>query len=288
MSEENKEWSVIHRESEQLNIHKKKKVIRHWWKTQKTLKHIAEKQEEFQGAWDLLILAVSIYTLFALLLSSLVSLPKEHHALLILIDNFLCSFFILDCLLRFIRADSKIAYLKWGWIDLLSSLPTIVSLRWGRIFRVLRIIRVLKSLRNIRKMLIKRLDSSFILVVFSAFTLTIFSASVILYVETDPNSTINTAEEALWWSFVTITTVGYGDHYPVTSIGRVLAGVLMSAGVGIFSVFTVHLTQFFLRSNEESHEEKLNIELKEVKERLARMEHLLEKLSTTEDHLKDD
>ena len=63
MSEENQKWDVIHRESEQLNIQKKKKVIRHWWKTQKTLKHIAEKQEEFQGAWDLLILAVSIYTL---------------------------------------------------------------------------------------------------------------------------------------------------------------------------------------------------------------------------------
>ena len=50
--------------------------------------------------------------------------------------------------------------------------------------------------------------------------------------ETGPEASIVTAEDALWWSFVTITTVGYGDHHPVTTLDRCIAVVLMVAGVG--------------------------------------------------------
>lgn len=58
-------------------------------------------------------------------------------------------------------------------------------------------------------------------------------------VEDDPTSNINTAEDALCWSYVTVTTVGYGDKYSVTTEGRLVAAFLMTVGVGLFGTFTV-------------------------------------------------
>lgn len=60
--------------------------------------------------------------------------------------------------------------------------------------------------------------------------LTVFAAVTILQLEAAPTSNIRSAEDALWWTVTTPTTVGYGDLYPVTSEGRLLAGVLMVAG----------------------------------------------------------
>ena len=74
----------------------------------------------------------------------------------------------------------------------------------------------------------------------------IFSSIAILQVETDPNSNIKTAEDAIWWAYVTITTVGYGDKFPVTTEGRIIAAVLMTVGVGLFGTFTAFLASWFV------------------------------------------
>ena len=60
------------------------------------------------------------------------------------------------------------------------------------------------------------------------------------------NSNIKTAEDAIWWAWVTITTVGYGDKYPVTTEGRIIASFLMTAGVGLFGTFTGFIASWFL------------------------------------------
>lgn len=86
----------------------------------------------------------------------------------------------------------------------------------------------------------------------------IFSAIAILQVEDDPNSNIKTAEDAIWWAYVTITTVGYGDKYPVTTEGRIIAAFLMTTGVGLFGTFTGFLASWFVA--EKKQEEKNNSE----------------------------
>ncbi len=68
----------------------------------------------------------------------------------------------------------------------------------------------------------------------------------ILHLETNHESNIHSAADAMWWSFVTVTTVGYGDHFPVTPSGRVLAAVLMIAGIGLFGTFTAYIATAFL------------------------------------------
>jgi voltage-gated potassium channel len=79
----------------------------------------------------------------------------------------------------------------------------------------------------------------------------IFSSIAILQFEKDINSNIKTAEDAIWWSYVTITTVGYGDKYPITTEGRIIGAILMTTGVGIFGTFTALVSSWFIQKNED-------------------------------------
>ncbi|MFM7664706.1 MAG: potassium channel family protein, partial [Bacteroidota bacterium] len=87
-----------------------------------------------------------------------------------------------------------------------------------------------------------------------AILLIIFSAIGMLQVETDPNSNIKTAEDAIWWSYSTMATVGYGDKYPVTTEGRIIAAILMTAGVGLFGTFTAYIASWFVIDKNENKE----------------------------------
>jgi voltage-gated potassium channel len=77
-----------------------------------------------------------------------------------------------------------------------------------------------------------------------------FSSISILIVETDPASNIKSAEDAIWWSLVTVTTVGYGDKFPITTEGRIIGVILMFVGVGIFGTFTAYLASWFTSGNQ--------------------------------------
>ena len=79
-----------------------------------------------------------------------------------------------------------------------------------------------------------------------------FGSLWILDVEQNaPGANITTASDALWYTIVTISTVGYGDRYPVTNEGRVIGSLIIIVGVGIFGTFTGYLANLFLapRSN---------------------------------------
>jgi voltage-gated potassium channel len=75
-----------------------------------------------------------------------------------------------------------------------------------------------------------------------------FGSLGMLYIEQDaPNGNIKTASDALWYSLVTMSTVGYGDQFPVTNPGRLLGGVIIIVGVGIFGTLTGFLANAFIR-----------------------------------------
>lgn len=78
----------------------------------------------------------------------------------------------------------------------------------------------------------------------------IFSSIAILQVEVDTNSNIKTSEDAIWWAYVTITTVGYGDKFPITTEGRMIVALLMTVGVGLFGTFTAYLASWFVGEGE--------------------------------------
>jgi len=94
--------------------------------------------------------------------------------------------------------------------------------------------------------------------------LVVVCSIAVLHFETTRDANIRTAEDAVWWSFATITTVGYGDRYPVTSEGRFVAVILMCAGVGLFGTLSGFLATWFLGHRHDDHESDLAALRKEI------------------------
>ncbi|MBZ9559357.1 MULTISPECIES: ion transporter [unclassified Modicisalibacter] len=200
--------------------------------------------------FQLFILVLSFYVLGALIADTFFALSPEVSRLLQYIDLMVCVCFFIDFCLRFRAAKNKWHYMRWGWIDLLASIPAgwLMGAKAFRVVQLIRLLRALKSLELIWRLIFRNKAKG---VLASAATLTVllvaFSALVMLLVESpDPDSPIDTAEEALWWAVVTVTTVGYGDYYPVTTPGRVVAVLLMVCGVGLFGSFAAYISSLFV------------------------------------------
>jgi len=239
---------------------------------------MTDKNKQFD-ILHLIILILSAYVLVALMVDTFFRLSTETSRLLNTIDNIICIFFLMDFFYRLYKADSKLNYLKWGWIDFISSIPNVSFLRYGRFVRVIRILRILRALRS-TKILINSIYKNKAIGAFSSvgiisILLIIFSSISILNIETDAGGNIETAEDALWWSFVTITTVGYGDCYPVTTGGRIIASILMISGVGLFGTFTGFVASWFSDDTSESNDneklQKLINENKMLKETIIKL-----------------
>jgi len=200
---------------------------------------------------NFIIFILSIYVLLSLLIDRFFALPSELSRLIGIIDNLICIIFITDFLSRFFKAKNKLSFMKWGWIDLISSLPTIAFLRYGRIFRLIRLVRILRAFKSTNQVLTyvfkNKAQGTFTSVAIIAILMIVFAAIGILQVETDVNSNIKTAEDAIWWSYVTVTTVGYGDKFPVTSEGRFIGAILMTTGVGLFGTFSGFIASWFVK-----------------------------------------
>lgn len=199
---------------------------------------------------NILVIILSIYVLTALLISVFFELPAQISRVLEFIDNTICIFFLFEFSIRFYRAENKWRFMRWGWIDLISSIPTVDIVLAGRVFRLIRLLRILRAFRSTKHLINhvfrQKTQGAFTTVSVVAVLMIIFSTIAILQVEDDANSNIKTAEDAIWWAYVTITTVGYGDKFPVTTEGRIIAAALMTTGVGLFGTFTGFLASWFM------------------------------------------
>ncbi len=202
------------------------------------------------GFLNIIGIILSIYVLGALIVDTVFVLPAEISVLLNYIDNTICAFFFFEFSIRFYRAENKLKFMRWGWVDLLSSIPMVGFLRAGRLLRLIRLLRIIRAFRSTRHLVnhifANKAQGAFTSISVIAILLVIFSAIGILQVENDPNSNIKTAEDAIWWAYVTVTTVGYGDKFPVTTEGRIIAAILMTAGVGLFGTFTAFIASWFV------------------------------------------
>lgn len=207
-----------------------------------------DNSESF-GSMNLVIMVLSIYVLIAIIVDTLVKLPDNIHELLQIIDDAICIVFLIDFFKRFFRAENKLAFMKWGWIDLVSSIPALPFVRFGRLFRLIRLFRIMRAFRSIKVLteyvFRNRVQGTMSAVTIVTLLVVIFSSISILMVENDPASNIKTAEDAIWWSLVTVTTVGYGDKFPVTTEGRIIGTLLMFVGVGLFGTFTAYVASWF-------------------------------------------
>lgn len=169
------------------------------------------------------------------------------------LDRFLCLCrFLADFFVRFHRAPSKVEFLKWGWIDFVSSIPMLNLFRVGRVVRIIRVFRILRAFRSMKNLITYFLQhrkvTSFAAVAAISLCVMVFCTIAVLNFEDSPESNIKNAGDAFWWAFVTMTTVGYGDKYPLSAEGRVIACILMTAGAGLFATLTGFVASMFLQS----------------------------------------
>jgi len=240
-----------------------------------------EIQEGRQLApYQLFMLALCLWGLLSLGVSSTWHLDRDTQTILDYADNTVCGLFLLDFLISLYRAPRKWVYLRtWGWIDLLSSIPTVDALRWGRAARVTRILRVLRAVKSARALahfvVERRSQSAMLASVLLSLLLIIFSSLAILQLETTPEANIQTAEDAMWWAVSTMTTVGYGDTYPTTPEGRLVAVFLMAAGVGVFGTLSGLAASWFLSPAAEEADsdiEQLKAMVADLQQRLPKRE----------------
>jgi hypothetical protein len=159
--------------------------------------------------------------------------------------------FLGDFTYRLSTAASRSGYFfrHFGWADLLASLP-IAELKFLRLFRLVRVYRLMRELgaRTIANTLIRdRAGSALLMLLLMGILVLQFGSLVILHLEQyAPGANITSASDALWYTIVTISTVGYGDQFPVTNPGRVMGALIIVVGVGIFGTFTGYLANLFL------------------------------------------
>lgn len=192
--------------------------------------------------------------------------------------------FVLETAVLASLVENRAHYLKTNWMNLLIILVAIpfllqqqqsYPLAAFRVFRLLVLLGLLIHVSSALRQLLSRhhlgitLLASFIIIVFAG----------VIIASLDP--AIKTPWDGLWWAWVTITTVGYGDIVPVSNIGKVFAGLLIAMGVGLFSMLTASFSAFFMTREEEnvSAQEQLSIE------KLEKVEHMLNALEEKIDRL---
>ena len=213
---------------------------------QKELKNTG--YEIFVGILSILSI-VNIVLLFAVQDENLDTVLNVMNGLLSII-------FLGDFAYRISTAESKSRYFfrQFGWADLLASLP-FQQLKVLRVFRLVRVFRLLREhgIKQILRSLVKdRAGSALLtLLLMGIFVLEFGSLAVLRVEQYAAGANITSGTDAIWYVLVTISTVGYGDRFPVTNRGRLAGAFIIIVGVGIFGTFTGYLANLFLTPPEQ-------------------------------------
>ncbi len=208
--------------------------------------------------YEIFILALSLLSLVNWVLYFVLSNPDVIEVIFA-VDLLLSAIFLVDFTFRLFTAESKGRYFfkQYGWLDLLGSLPLpqVKIARLGRTIRALMLLRELGPKQVLKEILYNRAQSAVYIVGFLIVLVLEFGSVTVLAVEQGaPGSNIETAGEAIWWSIVTMSTVGYGDYSPVTLEGRLIGVFVIVVGVALFGVVTGFLANRFVGFDDEGQE----------------------------------
>ncbi len=248
------------------------------------------------STYNLFILVLTIFSLLIMVLLLLPGLSPPTQRTLQFIDTLICFIFLGDFFINLARAPNNRAYFfkQGGWLELLGSIPAIPGIPWTALLRLARLGRLARIIRFLRAkdqeelwtdLLANRAQSALLVTAFVAIVVMSIASVVVLQVETRAaEANIVTGGDAFWWAFVTVTTIGYGDHYPVTGMGRLMAMILMVVGVGIFGVLTSYLSFSFLGpvdAESETYMEAVQLEadMAHLKKEMAAIKEMLQELA---------
>lgn len=199
--------------------------------------------------YEIFIILVSILSVINLLATWVPGIDPDALHVLVVINFFLTIIFLGDFLYRMVTASSRSHYFfrDWGWADLLASVPALRILRLFRIFKAYRLLRKYGARNILSKLKKHRAESVLFVVIFCVMVVIEGGAFFVLMAERSaPDANIQSASDAMWWVYVTITTVGYGDRYPVTTAGRLVGIAVMTMGVGLFGTLAGYIANKLL------------------------------------------
>ena len=231
--------------------------------------------------YELFIASLSILSIVNLVGAYLFAQDTNIQYILWIMNGVFLPIFLGDFLWRLWNAPAKGEYFwrGFGWADLLSSLP----FPQVKLFRAFRLWRVVRGFRQFgvrqlwREFWLHRADNALLTVVFLVMLIVEFGALGVLSLEEHaPGANITTASDAIWYVYVTITTVGYGDHYPVTTRGRVVGVLIMTAGVGVFGTLAGFLSNKLLTPPQKPKEKEAPTDPTDPKTHVAEIRRMLE------------
>lgn len=208
---------------------------------------------------ELILVALALVSVGLLIYeTAAASLQPHQQDVLEWLDFGIALVFLVEFFYRLARAEEKLVFLKSSWWELLAAIPVTNSttralrgLRILRLFRVLRLIRLAVRL-NVLIQHARRFDEHTHML-----TITTTVASVITggalgfhYFEFGINPAVRGFWDSMWWSIITAATVGYGDIYPHTTGGRIIAIILLVVGIGTFGAYAATLASWMTRKRE--------------------------------------
>jgi voltage-gated potassium channel len=210
------------------------------------------------SVFDVSLIVLILLNIAAVIAASFSGFAASHAAGLHRFEVFSIIIFTVEYVLRLWTApnkypEAKHPYLKHSFsasaiMDLLAILPFFlpflipVDLRFLRVIRLLRIVRIFKLSRYNRAMdlmilVLRNEREKIMMTVFMTVIMLILSASIMYHIENSVQpEQFSNIPETIWWAVATLTTVGYGDVYPVTVAGKILGGVIAILGVGLVAL----------------------------------------------------
>lgn len=200
-----------------------------------------------------------LLSVISIILLTVDTLPKTATSLLIVLDGFLGWFFVLEFLFRIILTQAEGSSLQayksyqisfFGVVDFLSVLPVVAPLVFGpslttlkalRLFRLLRVLKLVRHNESLARLgrVMKAVRPALLTTLFLTLLIVVIT-SIFMYNiehEAQPEAFPNIIA-TFWWAITTLTTVGYGDIFPVTALGKLFSALLSVLGIGIIAIPT--------------------------------------------------
>jgi voltage-gated potassium channel len=219
-------------------------------------------------AWELVTAALTVVYVVVAFLQD-----QGFPGLVTVVVEILAGIFVVEFGIRLYDSPARMAYLRSHWLDIVTCIPVVVPFRALRLIRLLGFVRLGASVRafGVGAAASDRLGGGVGLWVLAPVLILVWIAASYGYYELEGgvNPHVNTFADALYFSFVTASTVGYGDVTPVTAAGKVLTGVLIFLGIGLLGFASAQLTAKLLPQRNE---------VAELKVTLARQEKLLREI----------
>jgi voltage-gated potassium channel len=198
------------------------------------------------------------------------SLSATTKATLTAIDYLIWGIFAVDLIVKVAVAPARLGYLRRHWLDVvLVAVPFLRPLRVARSARALRLLRAGRVVVAVSRLgvgarrIFVRHGLHYVLA--AALVIIVLAALLVTSVERGhEDATITDLPDGLWGALTTVTTVGYGDTYPKTDVGRGMGVILMLLGISIFGAVTANIAAFFV----EEREDALMVEVRALREEL--------------------